>query len=164
VVLAVALAGWMTRAAIARPAPLGDLRRDSLIRPVNASSPAHVQLARVQHSAGVTPLLLERSPFEFRSNRRLRDMRPAGPARIPDTAITTPAAEVTPALPTLVGIAEQNGPTGMVRTGIFTDPDGVVHFALAGQMIGRFRIAAVESSCVVLVDPRGGVTSTVRLY
>lgn len=66
--------------------------------------------------------------------------------------------------PVLSGIAEQNGPEGVVRTAILTEPDGTIRFALVGQTLREmWRVAAIESDRMVMVNGRTGLSSELVL-
>lgn len=127
-------------------------------------SEVHLARLRAYTTAVTTPELLDRSPFEFAFPPQLVAAPPRQAVRQSEDPTTPPATVESPVpLPALVGIAEQNEAGALVRTAIFTTPDGAVSFALIGQTAGTFRVTSIESNRVVLVDSRGGGTSTVVL-
>jgi hypothetical protein len=64
---------------------------------------------------------------------------------------------------TLLGIAEDAGPDGPVRTAIISSRGGLFHVS-AGEQVGeRYRVAAVSAADATLVDLADGATFQLTL-
>jgi len=105
-----------------------------------------------------TPRQPVRNPFVFASASP-RPVVPAGPA--PAEAVAAPAPP-TPALPwQLVGIAEDDGPSGPVRTAIISGA-GQLFLVKEGEAVTpQYRVSRIAADLVELVEAGSG--STVRL-
>jgi hypothetical protein len=78
---------------------------------------------------------------------------PARPAARPDPAIA--AEPLVPSEPTLalIGIAEDRGLDGLVRTAVITDDaDGVFVLAVGETLLERYRVEAIGADAVELKD------------
>ena len=97
------------------------------------------------------PFLFERSPERQAPVRRARELAPVGTAMTP-----LPVPE--PAL-FLVGVAEDRGPQGPLRTAILTDDREGTFIAAVGDVVGgRYQVQAIGADAVELKDvSTGGV-------
>lgn len=163
-VLALGLAGWMSPSASA-PVPRVEPHHPAAAVPRLALAPdtqLEVAQLRTYTDAMVAPVLQDRSPFAFAAPHRAIATAP-GQVRDAAAIISAPVPMERRTPPALVGIAEQNDGASLVRTAIFADPDGTVHFALIGGTAGAFRVASIDSSRVVLVGSGDGGTATLTL-
>lgn len=161
--LALGLSGRMVPATSAPAAPAAGPRQPASVR-VPEPDPVHLTRLIRFVEAAAEPRLLPRSPFEL--DRTPRDGVSTRPPLAAELPVTRPAA--TPAvlepLPALSGIAEQGGPEGLVRTAVLNDPDGTMRFAVIGQVVAAvFRVSAIESDHVVLVNTQTGRTTQLVL-
>jgi hypothetical protein len=111
---------------------------------------AHAARLRERLASAPRPQLPVRNPFVF-------DRRPI-PFTPPPAARKTPeviAAELTPPEPmlALIGIAEDQGPAGMVRTAIITDEVDAVFVLTVGEtLLDRYKVHAIGADAVELKD------------
>ena len=102
----------------------------------------------------------QRNPFQFEAAR---------PAAEAAAAIGEPAlsAELSPAVAnpapsvTLAGVAEDRLQSGVERTAILSSPTGVLLARVGDEVLGQYRVAAVEEGAVELLSLTDG--STIRL-
>jgi hypothetical protein len=103
-----------------------------------------------------------RNLFQYRSERRAPAAAAAAVAAAPAPTEVVNAAPPAP-MASLVGIAEDAGPDGPVRTAIVAI-DGDVFLAKAGEPVtSRYRVAAVSSNDAELTDTVTGTTVRLRL-
>jgi hypothetical protein len=99
----------------------------------------------------------QRNPFRF------EDARPPEPAAVlgvPAAPVEAPPLPTAP-LVTLAGIAEDGQGDGVERTAVISSSSGV-HLVRAGdELLGLYRVGAIEGDAVELVNVSDG--STVRL-
>jgi hypothetical protein len=110
---------------------------------------AHAARLRERLASAPRPQLPHRNPFTFQP----RPSVPARPAARPDPAIA--AEPLVPSEPTLalIGIAEDRGPDGLVRTAVITDDaDGVFVLAVGETLLERYRVEAIGADAVELKD------------
>ena len=167
-VLALGMAGWMAPASSAPVPRAVELRVAAPVphaHPESEADPLGLARLAAYRDKAIAPEVLGRSPFEFDLPRAAPSphTRAAGDAQ--QTLRSAPVQVVpTDARPVLLGIAEQDGPDGVVRTAVLTDPDGTVRFAVIGQAVGDvFRVSAIESDRVVLVHATTGRASELVL-
>jgi hypothetical protein len=110
----------------------------------------------------------QRNPFRFGSARPPR-ARAGGDLPVSaDVAETAPVADVPDAPPpppqlTLSGIAEDQDGDRTVRTAILSSPSGVLLVHEGDLVLGRYRVAGIESGAVSLVSLTDGTTLRVAL-
>lgn len=160
---ATVLAGWLAStppAAVVENRPAAQSRSS---RPAaSPSSDIVEQASRLQarirrETAYVRP---QRNPFQFEAAR---------PAVEAAAAIGEPAlsAELSPAVAnpapsiTLAGVAEDRLQSGVERTAILSSPTGVLLARVGDEVLGQYRVAAVEEGAVELLSLTDG--STIRL-
>ena len=103
--------------------------------------------------APVVPLRSARNPFAYGTSapahRRVAATRGAN-------VITPESSPVVAAVPTLpyklVGLAEETGEGGPVRTAILAGPQGLV-FAKVGDAVGTYRVTTIGEAGVELASP-----------
>jgi len=159
---ATVLAGWLAStppAAVVENRPAAQSRSS---RPAaSPSSDIVEQASRLQarirrETAYVRP---QRNPFQFEAAR---------PAVEAAAAIGEPlSAELSPAVAnpapsiTLAGVAEDPLQSGVERTAILSSPTGVLLARVGDEVLGQYRVAAVEEGAVELLSLTDG--STIRL-
>ena len=110
---------------------------------------AHATRLRQRLQSAPTPPLPERNPFAFRE----RPQPVSQPTRRAVTA--APAEPPPPAEPTLslIGIAEDQAPSGLTRTAILADQSENLLMVTVGQnVLGRYRVEAIGSDAIELKD------------
>lgn len=149
------LAAWLASAAsTTRHSPVSDQEPNvtgtSATETLASEVQAHAARLRERLASAPRPQLPHRNPFVFES-------RPDVPQRPP--AIRTDPAIVPEPLPpaepplSLIGIAEDQGPKGLVRTAIITgDADAVFVLALGETLLDRYRVEAIGADAVELRD------------
>ena len=161
---ATVLAGWL---ASAPPVSVPENRPAAPARSSRAVSRATTsdiveQASRLQarirrETAYVRP---QRNPFQFEAAGPTTEKVP-GPEQLGiPTEPPAPAMAPPPAV-TLVGVAEDRLQTGVERTAILSSPDGVLLVRIGDQVLGQYRVAAVEEAAVELTSLTDG--STLRL-
>lgn len=110
---------------------------------------AHAARLRERLASAPRPQLRHRNPFTFESRRTVV----AKPAARPDPAVAAePLPPLEPAL-ALIGIAEDQGPKGLVRTAVITDDaDSVFVLAVGETLLDRYTVQAIGSDAVELKD------------
>ena len=163
VVVGGACVAWLASAATsggrARPMPQA---MDTSLVDARASDLAS-EIARLHErlTPGATPREPVRNPFVFASASP-RPVVPAGPALTEAVAAPTPPAPPTSSLPwQLVGIAEDDGPSGPVRTAIISGA-GQLFLVKEGEAVTpQYRVSRIAADLVELVEASSG--SSVRL-
>ncbi|MEO6238646.1 MAG: hypothetical protein ABIQ52_16750 [Vicinamibacterales bacterium] len=114
------------------------------------------KLAAFTRSATV-PVDSERSPFTFGEGRR-HSQPSLAPATLTPRAPRREAQPISvPPLPALLGIAEEEGASGLTRTAILEDAGQTPRFARVGELIGdALRITAIEAEIVRVIDGQTG--------
>lgn len=149
------LAAWLASAASTfrrppvayqEPAATGTSATETLAAEVQA----HAARLRERLALAPRPQLPHRNPFVF-------DVKPVAPpkpmATRADAAI--PAEPLPPPEPTLtlIGITEDQGPKGLVRTAVLTDDADAVFVLTVGEMIlDRYKVEAIGADAVELKD------------
>ena len=164
--LALGLAGWIPAASSA-PVVRASVARETAPIKTPQVDPLHLSRITQYAERATPPRLLDRSPFAFDAPppREVLSSPPrtATPAIVRADLAPAPDADAE-STPALVGIAEQNGPQGMVRTAVLSDSDGTLRFLLVGQPVGMaFRVSAIESDRVVLTNARTGKSAELIL-
>jgi hypothetical protein len=150
------LAAWLASAASTtlqysqQPVPEGSSGLTTSTEALAAEVQAHAARLRERLASAPVPQLPHRNPFTFES-------RPAPPPRqiargIERAVVEEPLPAPEPVL-SLIGIAEDNGPTGLTRTAILTDAAESVLFVTVGQtLLGRYTVERVGADTVELKD------------
>lgn len=98
-----------------------------------------------------TPQLPQRNPFAF-ALRSEPAARPVNPRRAEPVATAGPQSPTEPTL-ALIGIAEDQGPSGPTRTAIIADESESILMVTVGQnVLGRYRVEAIGADAVELTD------------
>jgi hypothetical protein len=129
----------------------------------NLGAEVQAQTARLKSRLAQPPAATEpvRNPFSFaaREDGR-RTARTASPAAVPEP-VNLPPAE--PAIE-LVGVAEDRAPQGVVRTAIVSALSGDLWVVKEGETVaGRYKVKAIGTDAVDLIDPASGVTRRLTL-
>jgi hypothetical protein len=162
VVAGAALAAWLTAAATSGNRDV-ETRVVERAAPINARADALAgEIARLHERLrpAATPRQPGRNLFQFTAARA----RPA-PAAVAPPPPAEPARLVPVASPPppfkLIGIAEDTGPDGPVRTAIVSAP-GQLYLAKEGQSVTpRYRVAKISADVVEFTDE--GDNSVLRL-
>ena len=111
---------------------------------------AHAARLRDRLASAPRPQLPIRNPFVFES-RRVSPPPPAA-VRAEPAFPPEPIAPPEPAL-SLIGVAEDPGPKGVVRTAIITDQaDSVFVLAVGDALLDRYKVEAIGPDAVELRD------------
>lgn len=120
------------------------------------------QAARLRQRLAVAPVPAgpARNPFAFGTREARVTRRAAAPAAQPAATERIP---VEPAL-SLVGIAEQATPAGLVRTAmIATGADDLIMVTVGQAVAVRYRVVAIGADAVELQDVATGATRRLAL-
>ena len=138
------------------PAPAGD---EAVVQTL--ATDVQAQAMRLRHRLAAAPAPRPvRNPFAF----EMREPRAA--RRAPPIAAPVVEAAPVPIEPVLmlVGIAEQNTATGLVRTAmISTDTDELLMMTEGQTIALRYRVAAIGADVVELTDVTTGATRRLSL-
>jgi hypothetical protein len=155
---ATVLAGWLASAPPSNvPARSGPAQPRSTPRTPAAGSDIEEQAARLQTRMQQPTVYSEpsRNPFRFgaaspslRSDEAPIPRAPAAPAPLPPPV-------------SLSGIAEDQVEGRVERTAVLSSPAGVLLVREGDDVLGEYRVAAIESDAVILVKVADG--STMRL-
>jgi hypothetical protein len=148
-----------------QPAPVPES-----VRPVETSGTASLaadvqaQTSRLKERLAVAPTPQEpsRNPFAF-APRDVQPRRVRGAAPAVESA---PAATLHPADPAieLVGVAESQTPSGVVRTAVISSLSGELFLVKEGELIAtRYRVKSVGASVVELSDLLSGAVRRLAL-
>ena len=106
---------------------------------------------RQRLQASPTPQLPQRNPFAF-VMRSEPAARPLNTRRAEPVATAGPQTPPEPML-VLIGIAEDQGPSGPTRTAIIADDRETILMVTVGQnVLGRYRVDAIGADAVELKD------------
>ena len=160
---ATVLAGWLASTppgAVVENRPAAQSRASRAA--ASPSSDIVEQASRLQarirrETAYVRP---QRNPFQFEATRQALEPAAAfaGPGSSAD--LSAPVVNVAPPV-TLAGVAEDPLQTGVQRTAILSSPSGVLLVRVGDELLGQYRVAAVEEGAVELLSLADG--STLRL-
>lgn len=164
----VAVGGWLaTGAGVWREASLPPLEQTlSDSAPAIASHAAGIAagVERLQARPRLTPPLPPpaRNPFRFSERQPAPEARPPGPVR---PVLSTAPAEAAAATSIfrLVGIAEDPGPGGPVRTAVVSGSDELFFLKVGDQFAGHFRVLAVSADAVRVEDGTTGTAHTLKM-
>jgi hypothetical protein len=122
---------------------------------------AHATRLRERLASAPVPQLPHRNPFLFES-RALPPPRQIA-RRLEPVAIPEPQPAPEPAL-SLIGIAEDRGPQGPIRTAMIANDADQLLMVTAGQTIlGRYRVEAIGADAVELKDTGTGLVRRLAL-
>ena len=157
------LAAWLASAASTTFQPYEPARHESELGTTGTSTDAlamevqaHASRLRQRLKSAPTPQSPHRNPFAF----QVRPQQVVQPVRRAEPV--APVAALPPAEPrlSLIGIAEDQGPSGLVRTAIMADEAENLLMATVGNtLLGRYRVEAIGADAVELKDVN---TSAVR--
>jgi len=102
----------------------------------------------------------QRNPFQFQAARPAAEAAAAIAEPALSTDLPAPVINVAPAV-TLAGVAEDPRQNGVERTAILSSPTGVLLVRVGDEVLGRYRVAAVEGGAIELLSLADG--STLRL-
>ena len=134
-------------------------------RPTTSSVPAlrvpEVERLRARLRAPITPASPARNLFAF---QRQRDAPAASAPSLPLTLPPAPAMTLPARTPTLalVGLAEDRGPGGPVRTAILSAA-GQLYFARVGDIVAGYRVATIDAGSLELVAADDGAAVVLTL-
>jgi len=160
---ATVLAGWL---ASTPPVDVVENRhvaqsRTSRAAAVSPSSDIVEQATRLQarirrETAYVRP---QRNPFQFEAPRPAAETRATIVEPLP-IDLSVPEIHTAPSV-TLAGVAEDSLQSGVERTAILSSPTGVLVVRIGDEVLGQYRVAAIEETAVELLSLTDG--STLRL-
>jgi len=160
---ATVLAGWLASTppvgvvANSPPAPSRSSRAAA-----SPSSDIVEQATRLQarirrETAYVRP---QRNPFQFEAARPDAEAAAATGEPALSDALPAPLINAAPSV-TLAGVAEDPRQDGVERTAILSSPSGVLLVRVGDEVLGRYRVTAVDEGAVELLSLADG--STLRL-
>ena len=150
------LAAWLASAASTTFQPLDSVPRESARGTTGTSTDAlaievqaHASRLRQRLQSAPTPQLPHRNPFAFQA-RPQQVVQPVRRAERVAPVEPPPSAE--PRL-SLIGIAEDQDPSGLIRTAIMADEAENLLMATVGHtVLGRYRVEAIAADAVELKD------------
>jgi len=163
IALALVLAAWFASASgistrstpeVEQPPPVPTAGTATLAADVQAQA----KRLRDRMESPPSPQQPLRNPFEFapREPRRQRAASSTAPSLVPPGSAAIPEPPLT-----LVGVAEQQTPAGVVRTAMITaDSDELFMLAEGDVLGGRYRVKTVASDSAELTDL---VSGSIRL-
>lgn len=152
-VLGGTLVALIARAATPVPPPAASLS-PTLLPPApavpTAAMFAEIDKLRSRLRAPIQPAAPTRNLFAFRP-RVSSTVRPARVARAtaPEPIVAVPPPARRPPAYTLIGLAEDTGPDGPIRTAILSGGSGVI-FAKVGDQVGEYRVTAIAADALQL--------------
>ena len=159
------LAAWLASAASTSlrrdPAPPPDAGPAVPLTEAIAAD-IHAQAKRLRQRLATAPLPQEpaRNPFAF----RVRDLPPAPMVARPVQAFAAvPVAPPEPFL-SLIGVAEDQGANGPVRTAMIADDRDELFMVTVGEsLMGRYRVDAIGADAIELADLSTGTVRRLAL-
>ena len=150
------LAAWLASAASTTFQPFDSVPRESARGTTGTSTDAlaievqaHASRLRQRLQSAPTPQLPHRNPFAFQA-RPPQVVQPV--RRAERVAPVEPPPPAEPRL-SLIGIAEDQGPSGLIRTAIMADEAENLLMATVGHtVLGRYRVEAIGADAVELND------------
>jgi hypothetical protein len=156
------LAAWLASAASTARRPAAPAIQEPRVAGTSATETlasevqAHAARLRERLASAPRPQLPLRNPFVFGSRPTVHT-RPPAVRQIPE--VVQPLSPPEPML-SLIGIAEDQGPKGAVRTAIITgDADAVFVLVVGETLLDRYTVEAIGADAVELKD---GVTNLTR--
>ena len=152
------LAAWLASAAstaFRRDPPPALEPRAAIASTEMLAAEIQSQAQRLRQRLAAAPMPQEpaRNPFAF----RVPDLPPpAAPVRRPVDAFAAPAAPPEPAL-ALIGVAEDRGANGPVRTAMLADDRNELFLVTVGEsLMGRYQVEAIGADAIELKDLSSG--------
>jgi hypothetical protein len=152
------LAAWLASAAstaFRRDPPPAAEPRPAVASTEMLAAEIESQAERLRQRLASAPVPKEpaRNPFAF----RVRDLPPAAaPVMRPVDAFAAPAAPPEPAL-ALIGVAEDRGANGPVRTAMIADDRNELFMVAVGEsLMGRYQVEAIGADAIELKDLSSG--------
>jgi hypothetical protein len=97
----------------------------------------------------------QRNPFQFEAARPAAETGGGIAEPAPSSDLSTPVIEVAPSV-TLAGVAEDPLQDGVERTAILSSSAGVLLVRVGDEVLGQYRVAAVEAGAVDLLSLTDG--------
>jgi hypothetical protein len=156
-----ALAAWWASASTATRAPIANpMRRATPVETRGDELAAEIARLRSRLRPTTPPQASSRNLFEF--SRSAPRAGAAAPTAIDVTETPPPVAP--PLSLRLVGIAEDTGPDGTLRTAILSSSAGQLIFAKPGErVIDRYEVARISGEAAELTDLQDHSTLTLVL-
>jgi hypothetical protein len=151
-VVGAALAAWFAAASTTgrRPIVVDAARKTTAVEIRGAELAAEISRLRERLHPTTEPQAPARNLFQFAPSRGRRAEPLSRPEVTEERA--APSAVPTPPSLRLVGIAEDQGPDGVVRTAIISSM-GQLFFAKVGESVAsRYRVATISSEAAELID------------
>jgi hypothetical protein len=147
-----AVAAWWAAASTTTPPPSADnfVRKTTPVELRGAELAAEIARLRERLRPTVVPQAPGRNLFEFSARRPAPGLRAAAPVA---AAVEVPTSVITPPPLKLVGIAEDDGPEGAIRTAIISGSSGELFFAKPGDRLAdRYQIGKISSEAAEVTD------------
>jgi hypothetical protein len=156
-------AWWAAASTTTRPTSTDNLvRKTTPVEIRGAELAAEIARLRERLHPTIVPQMPSRNLFEFSARRSAP--RPAALTAPDAAAVEPPTPVLAPPLLKLVGIAEDDGPEGAVRTAIISSSSGELFFAKPGDQLGdRYQIAKISSEAAEVTDLADDSTFTLVL-
>jgi hypothetical protein len=158
-----AVAAWWAAASTATPPRSSDnlVRKTTPVEMRGAELAAEIARLRERLHPTVAPQTPSRNLFEFAARQSAPGPAAAAPAA---AAVEVPTSVITPPPLKLVGIAEDEGPEGAIRTAIVSSSSGELFFAKPGDRLAdRYLIAKISSEAAEVTDLANDSTFTLIL-
>jgi hypothetical protein len=141
-----------------RPTPRPSAPEDPSFTEVAATVESRARRLRERLASASAPQAPTRNPFAFKREETPRPRaRAIGTTSVP--AETLPAVPPEPML-TLIGIAEELKPQGLVRTAmIATETNELIMVGVEGAVTHRYKVTAIGADVIELTD---AITGSVR--
>jgi hypothetical protein len=150
------LAAWLASAASMtfqsqeEPGEPAVTRDDTSPQTLATEVQAQAAKLRQRLASAPVPQSPHRNPFLFEARPQAAPRPIARP--VPTVEEVAPAAPPDPAL-FLIGVAEDQGPKGILRTAILSDDAEAVFMVTVGEtLLGRYRVEAIGADVVELKD------------
>jgi hypothetical protein len=164
---AVLLAAWLSSAATSpqepEPGPQPEPTATSGTEPLAFDVQAQAARLRNRLAAAPIPQQPTRNPFAFGARHLPRPREAPRVAALQEPAVASPSSFVQPEL-SLVGVAEQQSATGLVRTAMIVGEGEELFMVTEGQEVaGRYRVSVVGADAVELKDASTGAVRRLAL-
>jgi hypothetical protein len=159
-----AVAAWWAAASTTTPPPSTNnlVRKTTPVEIRGAELAAEIARLRERLHPTVAPQAPSRNLFEFAARKSAPG--PGVPTAPVAAAVETPTHVITPPPLKLVGIAEDEGPEGAIRTAIISSSSGELFFAKPGDRLAdRYQVAKISSEAAEVTDLANDSTFTLIL-